>query len=111
MKAEERFNVAFNPDSFPNWGYRTTPQVQLAGQEVDYSRGKGLGGTTAINFCGWLVGPRDDYDEWAKLVGDDSFGWTNAKRCLDKITNLHPGIPEPEMEKFVHAKIEGMRTG
>lgn len=33
-----------------NWGYKTLPQKHLKGQEIDYSRGKGLGGSTAINF-------------------------------------------------------------
>jgi choline dehydrogenase-like flavoprotein len=86
------------------------PQNQLLGQELDQSRGKGLGGTTAINFCGWIVGPRDDYDEWARLVGDDNFGWVNAKKCLDRITRLHPEIPEDmeRMRKYVDPNREGM---
>jgi len=33
-----------------NWGYKTVPQKHLKGQQIDYSRGKGLGGSTAINF-------------------------------------------------------------
>jgi hypothetical protein len=33
-----------------NWGYKTVPQNHLKGQQIDYSRGKGLGGSTAINF-------------------------------------------------------------
>jgi choline dehydrogenase-like flavoprotein len=91
-----------------NWNYKTTPQHQLVGQEVDYSRGKGLGGSTAINFCAWTVGPKDDYDEWARMVGDKSFGWENVQKCLKRIENLHPEIPQPQMAKFLDAKIEGM---
>ena len=33
-----------------NWGYKTTPQEHLDGREIGYSRGKGLGGSTSINF-------------------------------------------------------------
>ena len=55
LSAAERFNVAFSPNSPMNWGYKTVPQAHLDGQEIDYSRGKGLGGSTAINFCGWTV--------------------------------------------------------
>ena len=111
MQAKERFAVAFDPTSFPNWGYKTVPQNQLAGQEVDYSRGRGLGGTTSINFCGWIVGPKDDYDEWARLVGDDDFKWTNAKRCLDKIQRLHPEVPLPGMSKYINPNPDHSTTG
>jgi choline dehydrogenase-like flavoprotein len=34
-----------------------------------YSRGKGLGGSSAINFGVYSVGARDDYNEWASAVG------------------------------------------
>jgi choline dehydrogenase-like flavoprotein len=33
-----------------NWGYKTVPQEHAANRELDYSRGKGLGGSSAINF-------------------------------------------------------------
>lgn len=110
LSANERFNVAFSPNSPLNWNYKTTPQAHLSNQEIDYSRGKGLGGSTAINFCGWTVGSRDDYDEWAHLVGDESFNWRNAKRCLDKIQNLHPEIPIPALDKYVSAEVKGQRV-
>jgi choline dehydrogenase-like flavoprotein len=90
-----------------NWAYKTTPQHQLRGQEIDYSRGKGLGGTTSINFCAWTVGPRDDYDEWARIAGDEKFGWRNAEKCLRRIENLHPKIPSPDLKSFFGAKLEG----
>jgi choline dehydrogenase-like flavoprotein len=108
LLAEARFTVAFDPESGLNWNYKTTPQNQLVGQEVDYSRGKGLGGTTAINFCAWTVGPKDDYDEWARLVGNEKFAWTNVTKCLNRIENLHPEIPRSDMKKYLDAKVEGM---
>ncbi|KAE9368323.1 GMC oxidoreductase [Stipitochalara longipes BDJ] len=106
LSGEDRFGLAFSAGSPLNWGYKTQPQNHLDGQEIDYSRGKGLGGSTAINFCGWVVGPRDDYDEWAKLVEDESFGWANAKACLRKIENLHPEIPNSKLQKYVDVKVE-----
>lgn len=107
LSPEERFSLAFSPNSKLNWNYKTTAQTQLNGQEIDYSRGRGLGGSTAINFCGWLVGSRDDYDEWSAQVGDESFGWKNVRRCLDKIENLHPEIPDQSLRKYIDAKVEG----
>lgn len=104
----ERYQAAFTPNSPFNWHYKTTPQNQLIGQEINYSRGKGLGGSTAINFCAWVVGPRDDYDQWARVTGDESFSWQNVKRCLQNIENLHVEIPNPKLKKFVDPKIKGM---
>ena len=46
-----------------NWGYKTAPQNHLKGQQIDYSRGKGLGGSTAINFSCWVIGADEDYNE------------------------------------------------
>lgn len=104
----ERFDVAFNPGSPYNWQYETVPQDQLAGQRIDYFRGKALGGSTAINFCGWTVGPRDDFDELAAVVADNRFGWENVCRCPRKIENLHPEIPDKRLQQYVHSNHPGM---
>jgi choline dehydrogenase-like flavoprotein len=93
-----------------NWHYKTVPQTHLAGQEIDYSRGKGLGGSTAINFCGWTVGPRDDYDEWASIVGDERFAWKNVNRVLKRISNLDPTIPDQRLKHVVNAKLSDHST-
>jgi choline dehydrogenase-like flavoprotein len=109
LSGAERFNFAFSPGSPYNWNYQTMPQYQLNGQAIDYSRGRGLGGSTVINFCGWTVGASDDFDEYATLVGDDHFNWENVKRCLRRIERLHPTIPEEGLRKYVNARAEGMR--
>lgn len=37
-------------------------------------------------MCAYTVGPKDDYERWAEIVGDSSFGWDNAMRIRkDKI--------------------------
>ena len=68
-----------------NWGYKTVPQQNLNGREIDYSRGKGLGGSTAINFCVYTRGPSADYDHWAQLVGDNSWSWEQSLRRFNKV--------------------------
>lgn len=110
LSGAERFNVAFAPNSPLNWGYKTAPQGHLSGQEIDYSRGKGLGGSTAINFCAWTVGPRDDYDEWADLVGDERFGWRNVRGVLKRIEDLRTWIPDPSMKHRIDAQIESAKS-
>ncbi|KAF2099216.1 alcohol oxidase [Rhizodiscina lignyota] len=75
----QRFQTFMTPSM--SWGYKTEPQAVKNGHNggvVDYSRGKGLGGSTAVNFACWTVGPKEDYDEWARIVGDDFFNWNHA---------------------------------
>lgn len=73
-----------------NWGYKTVPQKQCNNRKLPFSRGKGLGGSTAINFGTWAFGARDDYDKWAEDVGDDALSWKRvqerlkALECLDE---------------------------
>jgi choline dehydrogenase-like flavoprotein len=84
----ERYAIIARPDQ--NWGYQSTPQKHLKGRQMDYSRGKGLGGSSVINFACWTTGPKDDYDRWASIVGDESFNWKNARRMYNQIENYRP---------------------
>jgi choline dehydrogenase-like flavoprotein len=104
----DRFVLVFKEAQL-NWGYKTVPQTQLKGQEIDYSRGKGLGGSTAINFSCWVVGPRDDYDEWAERVGDEAWSWREVQRRLGRVENYHVEVPEGHA--FVRPRAEGEFSG
>jgi len=41
-----RWSTMFNPTM--NWGDKSAPQTALNDREIDYPRGKGLGGSSAI---------------------------------------------------------------
>ncbi|KAL8801687.1 MAG: hypothetical protein Q9182_004281 [Xanthomendoza sp. 2 TL-2023] len=82
-----------------NWGYKTVPQKNLGQRELDYSRGKGLGGSTAINFCVWTRGPSSDYDRWAHIVEDDAWGWSNVQERYKKIEKVT--LPSKGYERYV----------
>ena len=56
-----------------NWGFETTPQPGLGGRTVYEPRGKGLGGSSAINSMVYTRGHRTDYDDWAALGNN---GWS-----------------------------------
>ncbi|CAG8978600.1 hypothetical protein HYALB_00010961 [Hymenoscyphus albidus] len=88
---ENRWALVFTEPSV-EWGYTTTPQMHLAGQQIPCLRGKGLGGSSAVNFACWVIGDKNDYDEWAELVGDDDWRWegeNGVKTRLRKIENVH----------------------
>lgn len=46
-----------------NRDYKATPHEQYGGRELDYSRGKCLGRSSAIKFGMYTVGASDDYDQ------------------------------------------------
>jgi choline dehydrogenase len=58
--------------------YNTEPDVGLNGRTLRYPRGKTLGGCSSINGMIYMRGQARDYDQWAKLTGDDTWTWNNA---------------------------------
>lgn len=60
-----------------NWGFDTTPQPGLGGRKGYQPRGKGLGGSSAINAMLYLRGNPWDYDNWAEL-GCTGWAWADV---------------------------------
>lgn len=58
-----------------DWCYRTEPDANLAGREIDWPRGKVLGGSSSLNGLLYVRGQREDYDRWAAL---GNRGWSYA---------------------------------
>jgi len=58
-----------------NWGYETVPQPGLNGRRGYQPRGRGLGGSSAINAMLYVRGNPWDYDNWAAL---GCHGWSYA---------------------------------
>jgi choline dehydrogenase len=61
-----------------DWLYSTEPDAGLNGRSLRYPRGKTLGGCSSINGMIYMRGQARDYDQWARLTGDDSWSWDNA---------------------------------
>ena len=58
-----------------NWQYDTVPQKGLNGRAGYQPRGRGLGGSSAINAMVYIRGHQFDYDQWAAL---GATGWSYA---------------------------------
>src|SRR6201987_3384591 len=54
-----------NPRS--DWMFRTEPEAGLNGRSLAYPRGKGIGGSSAINAMISMRGQAADYDHWRQL--------------------------------------------
>src|SRR6478752_550946 len=63
------------PSKLNNWAFDTVPQAGLNGRIGYQPRGKGLGGSSAINAMVYIRGHRSDYDQWASL---GNTGWSYA---------------------------------
>ncbi|MFK7963840.1 MAG: GMC family oxidoreductase [Burkholderiaceae bacterium] len=74
-----------------DWCYTTEPEPGLNGRSIIYARGKGLGGSTLINAMLYLRGQNRDYDEWAKIVGDDRWSWTNVLPMFKEVEDHWSG--------------------
>jgi choline dehydrogenase len=58
-----------------DWGYATEPEPGLDGRRIAFPRGKGLGGSSAINAMTWIRGHQADFDGWQRAGGQ---GWSYA---------------------------------
>jgi len=101
-----RWISRFNPEL--NYNYKTVPQKHADDRQLDYDRGRGLGGSSCINFCVFNIGPKDDHDEIARLTGDDDWKWVNAHERYKRIESYHgfpPEIPSG-MDRYLSPKPE-----
>ena len=60
-----------------DYGFASVPQPQLNGRRIPMNRGKGLGGSSAINSMIYIRGHAGDYDDWARL-GCAGWAWDDV---------------------------------
>lgn len=61
-----------------NWGYFAEPEPELRGKTISCPRGKGLGGSSAINGMVYVRGHDRDFDTWNETFGESGAGWGAA---------------------------------
>ena len=59
-----------------NWGFWTEPEPHLDDRRLWWPRGKGLGGSSAINGMVYIRGHARDYDQWRQM---GLRGWSYAE--------------------------------
>lgn len=72
-----------------DWQFKTQPEPGIGGQQVHYTRGRALGGSTARNHMVYQRATKGTYKKWADDVGDVGFEWDNFKKYFDKSTTFH----------------------
>ncbi|WP_048441515.1 GMC family oxidoreductase [Caenimonas sp. SL110] len=70
-------------DRDEGYGYSTTLQPGYASRSVPCPRGKGLGGTSAINAMLYIRGDPRDFDGW-RDAGNPGWGWDDVLACFKR---------------------------
>ncbi|KAG8527746.1 uncharacterized protein KY384_007900 [Bacidia gigantensis] len=86
-----------------DWCMRTVPQAGTKGMVHAFSRGKVLGGSSAINLMMYIRGQAAEYDDWARLTGYSGWGWEGLKPYFLK----HEGFVEPVVKATQLPQING----
>ncbi|ODM98989.1 hypothetical protein Ocin01_07691, partial [Orchesella cincta] len=73
--------------------YSTVPQVNCAfgiiNQSLPWPRGRGVGGSSNVNFMIYNRGNPNDYDRWAYITGDQRWSWKNVVRYFLKMEDYY----------------------
>lgn len=82
-----------------DYGYYTTPQPALNGTRIYHSRGKGLGGSSLINYMALVHPSKSGMNAWAE-VGNPGWGWDDMLPYLRKYQTWHE--PSPDVAEMLH---------
>ncbi len=77
-----------------DWLYQTEPDAGLGGRALIYPRGKVLGGSSSINGMIYMRGQSQDYERWADVTGDPSWGWDRVLPMFMKSEDYYGGSSE-----------------
>lgn len=82
------FKTMHNPSV--DWCYRTEPDPGLGGRQLDWPRGKVLGGSSSINGLLYVRGQPQDYDHWRQL-GNTGWGWDDVQPLFKRAEKFERG--------------------
>ncbi|XP_011705649.1 PREDICTED: glucose dehydrogenase [FAD, quinone]-like, partial [Wasmannia auropunctata] len=86
-----------------NWGYETKPSNKycrgMNGNICLWSKGKVVGGSSAINTMVATRGRAEDFDRWAEM-GNDGWAYKDVLRYFKKLETMN--IPELKSDTIYH---------
>ncbi|KAJ7764868.1 alcohol oxidase [Mycena metata] len=91
-------NVALNNGNPKyDWMLSTSPQFGAAERSIMIFRGKGLGGSSVLNYMAWDRGSKEEYDAWNALVDGDGWNWDSILPFLVKVEDALPATINPDL--------------
>ncbi len=82
------FKTMHNPKM--DWCYMTDPDPGINGRQLQWPRGKVLGGSSALNGLLYVRGQKEDYDDWANL-GNKGWSYDDILPYFKKSENQERG--------------------
>ncbi|TDZ36898.1 alcohol dehydrogenase [Colletotrichum spinosum] len=98
-RTADRFTTIGQPGL--SYDYVSTPQEHACNRQILQIRGRGLGGSSAINFQVWSLGAREEFDAWAEIAGDETWGFDSVIARIKELENLHLDELTPEWTEYV----------
>jgi choline dehydrogenase len=96
-------------DGDNDWAIRTTPQVHAMERQLQWPRGRVLGGSSALNGMIWVRGNPLDYDVWA-YAGNDGWRWEDVAPLFAEIEafmEVRKDVkPDPFHQAVIDAAVE-----
>ena len=73
-----------------NWGFWSEPEPHMDGRKLWHPRGRGLGGSSAINGMIYIRGHASDYDQWRQM-GLEGWSYADALPYFKKAESFQDG--------------------
>lgn len=70
-----------------DWNFTTIPQPDLDNRTIPSTRGKVLGGSSALNLMTWDRGSIPDYDAW-EVLGNKGWNWKSFIAAMLRVENF-----------------------
>lgn len=82
------FKIMHNPKT--DWCYMTEPDPGINNRQLQWPRGKVLGGSSSLNGLLYVRGQKEDYDDWAAL-GNSGWSYDEILPYFKKSENQERG--------------------
>ncbi|SNX82975.1 related to gmc type oxidoreductase [Melanopsichium pennsylvanicum] len=81
-----------------DWDYTTAPQPSVLNKEMQWPRGKLIGGSSSINAMMYHHCAPSDYDEWAERYGCTGWSYKELSPYLHRAEKYTPHASQPEVK-------------
>ncbi|KAI0950969.1 hypothetical protein AcW1_008132 [Taiwanofungus camphoratus] len=83
-----------------DWCFATVPQKYSNNRAIPWSRGKGLGGSTIMNFYAWIKPPAADINAFEEL-GNPGWNWESYNKVLLRAEDFTEATEE-QLKEYAH---------
>ncbi|TBU47229.1 alcohol oxidase [Dichomitus squalens] len=80
------------------WDHHTVRQKSTGDTAHSWARGKGLGGSSGINFLCWIKPPAEDIDDIERL-GNPGWNWKNYEKFIHRTEGFIPPPKDVQLSK------------